>query len=94
MTREIGLPLITLPNPSTKELEWWADVEGIPTQWEIQEEVLFCPPGRRSGRLYNKRARTTNAGRLMKRARKNFGVSTITTVLFGGFAVLPKKFTS
>ncbi|MGV2390429.1 MAG UNVERIFIED_CONTAM: hypothetical protein LVR29_25900 [Microcystis novacekii LVE1205-3] len=42
MTREIGLPLITLPNPSTKELEWWADVEGIPTQWEIQEEVLFC----------------------------------------------------
>jgi len=42
MTREIGLPLITLPNPSTKELEWWADVEGIPTQWEIQEEVLFA----------------------------------------------------
>ena len=42
MTREIGFPLITLPNPNTKELEWWADVDGIPTQWEIQEEVLIA----------------------------------------------------
>lgn len=42
MTREIGFPLITLPNPNTKELEWWADVDGIPTQWEIQEEVLMA----------------------------------------------------
>ena len=38
----IGFPLITIPNPQTEELEWWADVDGQPTRWKLDEGRLFA----------------------------------------------------
>ena len=37
---QVGYPLITLPDPQTGEQEWWADVEGTPTQWRVQDGEL------------------------------------------------------
>lgn len=37
---QVGYPLITLPDPQTGEQEWWADVEGTPTQWRMREGEL------------------------------------------------------
>jgi peptide/nickel transport system permease protein len=38
----IGYPLTTIPNPQTGELEWWADVDGQPTRWKMEEGRLFA----------------------------------------------------
>jgi peptide/nickel transport system permease protein len=38
----IGYPLITIPNPQTDEIEWWADVDGQPTRWKMEEGRLFA----------------------------------------------------
>jgi peptide/nickel transport system permease protein len=38
----IGHPLITIPNPQTGEVEWWADVGGQPTRWKMEEGRLFA----------------------------------------------------
>jgi peptide/nickel transport system permease protein len=32
--------LVTLPNPRTQEMEWWALVNGQPTRWEMKEGTL------------------------------------------------------
>ena len=36
----VGYPLITLPNPKTDEQEWWADVDGQATRWQMEEGHL------------------------------------------------------
>lgn len=38
----VGFPLITIPNPQTEEIEWWADVDGQPTRWKMDEGRLFA----------------------------------------------------
>jgi peptide/nickel transport system permease protein len=38
----IGYSLVTIPNPSTGEIEWWADVDGTPTRWKMDEGRLFA----------------------------------------------------
>jgi peptide/nickel transport system permease protein len=38
----VGYSLITIPNPQTEELEWWADVDGQPTRWRMDEGRLFA----------------------------------------------------
>lgn len=31
----VGYPLVTVPNPQTNELQWWADVNGELTRWKM-----------------------------------------------------------
>jgi peptide/nickel transport system permease protein len=38
----VGYSLITIPNPQTGEEEWWADVDGQPTRWKMEEGRLFA----------------------------------------------------
>ena len=38
----MGYPLITIPNPHTGEEEWWADVDGQPTRWKMEEGRLLA----------------------------------------------------
>jgi peptide/nickel transport system permease protein len=38
----VGYPLITIPDPQTGEEEWWADVDGQPTRWKMEEGRLFA----------------------------------------------------
>ncbi len=38
----IGHPLVAVPNPQTKELEWWAQVDGQLVRWEMREGHLFA----------------------------------------------------
>ncbi|MCP4631178.1 MAG: ABC transporter permease [bacterium] len=33
-------PLTTLKNPKTKEMEWWADIDGQPTRWKMEKGQL------------------------------------------------------
>ncbi len=33
-------PMMTLKNPKTKEMEWWADVDGQPTRWKMEDGEL------------------------------------------------------
>jgi peptide/nickel transport system permease protein len=40
--RRLSYPLITVENEKTGEAEWWADVEGQPTRWKLQEGELFA----------------------------------------------------
>lgn len=35
--RLVGYPLVTVPNPQTKEQEWWADVNGQLTRWNMEQ---------------------------------------------------------
>jgi peptide/nickel transport system permease protein len=37
----VGYPLVTVENEQTGEAEWWADVNGQPTRWNLQEGELF-----------------------------------------------------
>ena len=37
----ISYPLITVENEKTGEAEWWANVDGQPTRWELKEGELF-----------------------------------------------------
>ena len=39
---QVGYPLITVEDEKTKEGEWWADVNGQPTRWEMKEGELFA----------------------------------------------------
>jgi peptide/nickel transport system permease protein len=36
----VGYPLITVKNQLTGEPEWWADVDGTPTQWKLEGNDL------------------------------------------------------
>jgi peptide/nickel transport system permease protein len=38
----VGYPLITIPNLQTGEVEWWADVDGKPTHWKMEEGQLYA----------------------------------------------------
>jgi peptide/nickel transport system permease protein len=38
----VGYPLVTIPNLSTGEEQWWADVNGELTRWEMREGQLFA----------------------------------------------------
>ncbi len=38
----IGHPLVAVPNPQTKELEWWAQVDGELVRWEMRDGRLFA----------------------------------------------------
>lgn len=38
----IGHELVTRPNPQTGELEWWADVDGTLTRWEMADGRLLA----------------------------------------------------
>jgi len=40
--KNIGYPLTTIPNPQTNEIEWWADVEGQPTRWKMEDGELIA----------------------------------------------------
>ena len=33
-------PMMTLKNPKTKEMEWWANVDGQPTRWKMEDGEL------------------------------------------------------
>jgi peptide/nickel transport system permease protein len=50
----VGFPLITLPNPQTGEIEWWADVDGQPTRWKMQEGQIFTLERRSDGSVTEK----------------------------------------
>jgi peptide/nickel transport system permease protein len=45
----VGFPLITLSNPQTGEIEWWADIDGQPTRWKMQEGQIFALERRPDG---------------------------------------------
>ncbi len=38
----VGYPLVTIPNKESGEAEWWADVEGQPTRWKLEEGQLLA----------------------------------------------------
>ncbi len=38
----VGHSLLTIPNPQTGEVEWWANVNGQPTHWKMEEGRLFA----------------------------------------------------
>lgn len=38
----VGLPLVTVNNQVTGEQEWWANVNGKPTQWRMEDGVLVA----------------------------------------------------
>ncbi len=38
----LGHPLVTTVNPITGEQLWWADVDGVPTQWRLQDGELLA----------------------------------------------------
>lgn len=38
---QVGYPLVTEPNLQTDEQEWWADVDGQLTRWELEEGELL-----------------------------------------------------
>lgn len=38
----VDMPLVTVQNPETKETEWWADVDGQLTRWEMQEGEMYA----------------------------------------------------
>lgn len=35
---KVGYPLVTVPNPQTKEQQWWAKVNGDLTRWQMTKE--------------------------------------------------------
>lgn len=39
---QVGFPLITAQNQITGEQVWWADVNGTPTQWKLEDDVLVA----------------------------------------------------
>lgn len=39
---QLGYPLVTTVNPITGEQLWWADVDGVPTQWRLQDGELLA----------------------------------------------------
>ena len=38
---QVGFPLVTATNQITGERVWWADVDGTPTQWRLEEGELL-----------------------------------------------------
>jgi peptide/nickel transport system permease protein len=38
----VGYPLVTVNNPQTREVEWWADVDGRLTRWRMEEGELVA----------------------------------------------------
>ena len=40
--REVHYDLVTVPNLSTNEQEWWADVDGQLTRWRMEDGVLVA----------------------------------------------------
>ncbi len=53
--RKVGYDLVTVPNPQTNEQEWWADIDGQLTRWELTEGKLQAlrhqPDGSRTSHL-------------------------------------------
>lgn len=39
--RAVGMPLVSVPNPSTGEAQWWADDDGELKRWTMSEGQLF-----------------------------------------------------
>ena len=39
-TSRMTYPLITVKNPKTREMEWWADIDGQATRWKMEEGEL------------------------------------------------------
>ncbi len=39
---QLGYPLVTTTNLITGEQLWWADVDGVPTQWRLQDGKLLA----------------------------------------------------
>ncbi len=39
---QLGYSLVTTVNPITGEQLWWADVDGVPTQWRLQDGELLA----------------------------------------------------
>lgn len=39
-SRLVGYPLVSIPNPQTNEMEWWADVNGNLTRWSMESGEL------------------------------------------------------
>jgi peptide/nickel transport system permease protein len=37
----VGYPLVTIQNQITGERVWWADVAGVPTQWQLDGDALI-----------------------------------------------------
>jgi peptide/nickel transport system permease protein len=58
--------LVTRPNPQTGELEWWADVDGTLTRWEMSDGRLFAlerqPDGSSVQRIVSGAWQTDNEG--------------------------------
>ncbi|MEJ2746516.1 MAG: ABC transporter permease [Anaerolineae bacterium] len=40
--RQVGYDLVTVKNPQTGENQWWADVDGELTRWELQDGRLLA----------------------------------------------------
>jgi peptide/nickel transport system permease protein len=40
--RRVGHPLVSLPNRTTQENEWWADVDGQLTRWRMKEGEMVA----------------------------------------------------
>lgn len=38
----VGYPLVTVPNPQTDELQWWADVNGELTRWKMVDGEMVA----------------------------------------------------
>ncbi len=39
---QTNFPLVTEPNPQTGEMDWWANVDGQLTRWDMEDGVLFA----------------------------------------------------
>lgn len=38
----VPFPLVTVPNPRSGEVEWWADVDGRLTRWQMKDGELYA----------------------------------------------------
>ena len=47
----VGYPLFTLANSVTQQKVWWADVNGTPTQWRLEEGELLAIQRQDDGRV-------------------------------------------
>lgn len=49
----VGYPLVTIRNETSGEQVWWADVDGTPTQWRLEDGELIAMQRQADGTIAN-----------------------------------------
>ena len=61
--RAVGWPLITIDDPVSGEPVWWANVDGVPTQWRLEAGELFALRRQSDGTVVSAPAPSADDGR-------------------------------